>query len=171
MIEIKRADLMDDRVIALLGRVTFDETFGSLFTYRDDLLTYLDQTFSVAKITSSLSKLGNHYFVAECDGLPVGYAKIKCPSASPFINGTGCQLQKIYVLKQFHHAGIGRLLHHALIDHIATQRYPHVWLSVLQSNTQAINFYKREDYQPVGEHQFTIGREVFDFNVYSKQLI
>ncbi|MBK9734414.1 MAG: hypothetical protein IPO92_05360 [Saprospiraceae bacterium] len=56
MIEIRRAKINEAACISLLGRITFSETFGHLFSDKQDLLNYLDQTFSVDKIENSLTK-------------------------------------------------------------------------------------------------------------------
>jgi hypothetical protein len=43
--QIRPADAADAAVIALLGRITFGETFGHLFRdHQDDLRAYLDRT-------------------------------------------------------------------------------------------------------------------------------
>ena len=48
-INIRRAEPGDAEVVALLGRITFAETFAYLFEgHEDDLRTYLDYTFGVA---------------------------------------------------------------------------------------------------------------------------
>jgi hypothetical protein len=95
--EIRRAIPGDAKVVALLGRITFRETFGHLFLdHRDELRAYLDATFDVGKIGRSVCKPENAYWLAFVAGLPVGYAKLKHPSA-PTDQGdqNAVQLQKI----------------------------------------------------------------------------
>ena len=74
-IEIRKANLEDAQLVALLGRITFADAFGSFWA--EHLHDYLEKTFSVEKIRSSLSKENNVFFLAFADGLPVGYAKLK----------------------------------------------------------------------------------------------
>ena len=100
--KISRATEADATSIALLGRFTFTETFGHLFRDKNDLMEYYERTFAVEKLANSLKKGSNAYWLAHIDQLPVGYAKLKLHSPSPFIDSRNvCQLQKIYVLKDF----------------------------------------------------------------------
>lgn len=166
-ITLRKADTEDAGIIALLGRLTFRETFGALFAGREDeLQAYLDQTFSVTKIASSMAKPQNHYWLALLDELPVGYAKHKHPSANPIINDPApAQLQKIYVLSEFiaHHIG------HALLDAVtqaAVEAQIRVmWLTVLDSNERAIRFYERHGWTRAGNATFAIGTQDFSFLV------
>ena len=117
MIEIRIAEESDAEFIALLGRITFTETFGHLFFNNKDLLEYCNQTFSVEKIRSSLKKNSNIFWIAFVDKLPVGYSKLKLNSKSEFIKSKyTCQLQKIYVLKDFLSMKIGFRLQNVLIE-------------------------------------------------------
>ena len=101
-IKTRFAEEKDAEYIALLARITFTETFGHFFRDRQDLLNYYDSTFSVEKIERSISKSNNIYWISFIDRLPVGYAKLKLNSKSEFIDSENiCQLQKIYVLKDF----------------------------------------------------------------------
>ncbi len=45
-----------------------------------------------------------------------------------------------------------------------------IWLSVLKSNHRAIQFYKKNGFINIGNHNFQIGKEKFEFNVMSKIL-
>ncbi|MGB5821261.1 MAG: hypothetical protein WBG90_17385, partial [Saonia sp.] len=71
---IRIAKTADAEYIALLGRITFRETFGHLFEDNNDLLPYLDRTFSVPKIRTSIGKPSNVYWIAFVNELPIGYA-------------------------------------------------------------------------------------------------
>jgi diamine N-acetyltransferase len=137
-LDIIRAKPSDAAAVAPLGRITFAETFGDLFSdHRDDRRSYLDATFDVAKIERSLGKPENLYWLAQRNELPVGYAKLKYPSAPPGKPGRdAAQLQKIYVLRKFHGDGIGRALMASIrqASHLASL----IWLAVLSQNERAI---------------------------------
>lgn len=170
-IEIRIANKVDAGYIALLGRVTFTETFGHFFKDKKDLLDYYDLTFSVIKIENSLSKPNNLYWIAFVDRLAVGYAKLKLNSPSEFLEDEDlCQLQKIYVLKDFLSMKIGFQLQNQLLIKAKEKGFFKIWLSVLRGNERAINFYKKTGFQEIGKHDFQIGKEHFDFMAMSKQL-
>lgn len=111
MIQIRKATIDDAQHIALLGRITFTETFSEYFRDKRDLFDYYEQTFNVSKIKASLQKENNRYWIAFWNELPAGYAKMKVHSTTEFItDGNVSQLQKIYVLKEFLDKKIGKLL-------------------------------------------------------------
>jgi ribosomal protein S18 acetylase RimI-like enzyme len=165
--KVLKAQLDDAGVIALLGRITFKQTFGYLFVDRqDDLLAYLDRTFGVGKIMRSMGDPRKEYWLAFADGLPVGYAKLKYPSLTPLLDGEGVgQLQKIYVLKDFLEQGIGKLLLQTVLDHSVNLEIDALWLDVLNENARAIRFYEREGFDALGEDTYTIGALTFEFHL------
>lgn len=168
----RRATKSDASYIALLGRVTFTETFGDLFSDPQDLRDYYNKTFSVEKIEKSIAKSNNVYWISFVDRLPVGYAKLKLHSPSSFMETPAvCQLQKIYVMKDFLSMKIGFQLQNLLLDKAKEKKRKVIWLSVLNENERAINFYLKSGYELIGNHEFRIGQERFDFTAMSKQLI
>jgi len=169
-IEIRRANKDDARFIALLGRVTFTETFGHYFSDKQDLIDYYNSTFSVDKIENSFSKPNNVYWIAFVDRLPVGYAKLKLNSQSEFISDSNvCQLQKIYVLKNFLSMKIGFELQNLLLEKAKEKGFNEIWLSVLNSNERAIDFYLKNRFKEIGNHDFKIGKENFEAIAMSKR--
>ncbi|WP_298791157.1 GNAT family N-acetyltransferase [uncultured Allomuricauda sp.] len=168
--EISRATPSDATIIALLARITFTETFGHYFEDKSDLENYLDHTFNVKKLKSSLTNPNNLYWLAYLDELPVGYAKLKLNSPSSFLNESElCQLQKIYVLKDFLSKKIGLALQNVLLEE-AKSKAPKIWLSVLKENVRAIRFYEKNGFEKIGDHDFQIGKEHFEFQAMVKSL-
>ncbi|MCB0397552.1 MAG: GNAT family N-acetyltransferase [Flavobacteriales bacterium] len=172
MPDIRKATVEDAPIIALLGRITFNETFGHLFKDKNDLLAYHERTFSVAKIEGSLQDQENVFWIAFRDNLPIGYAKLKLNSPSEFIGSDSvCQLQKIYVLKDFLSLKVGLQLQETLLKEARERNYKTIWLSVLQGNDWAIGFYEKNDFKNIGVHHFQIGKEVFRFNAMARELL
>lgn len=168
--EIRLAKKEDAAFIALLGRITFTETFGHLYRDAQDLLDYYDRTFSVGKIEASLEKPDNVFWIAFVNRLPVGYAKLKLNSPSEFIAAEKvCQLQKIYVLKDFLSMKIGFELQNLLLRKAEELGFEKIWLSVLQSNERAIRFYRNNGFETIGNHDFRIGKEHFEFMAMGKE--
>ena len=75
-IEIRLAKKEDAQFIALLGRITFTETFGHFFRDQKDLIDYYNLTFSVQKIEDGIKKPNNIFWIAFVNRLPVGYANL-----------------------------------------------------------------------------------------------
>ncbi|GGG44220.1 GNAT family N-acetyltransferase [Bizionia arctica] len=170
-IQIRIANKQDAEFIALLGRVTFTETFGHLFNDKQVLFDYYNETFSVDKIENSIEKPNNIYWIAFADRLAVGYAKLKLNSQSEFITDNNiCQLQKIYILQDFLSLKIGFKLQNALLKKAKEKSFNKIWLSVFISNDRAINFYSKNGFKEIGNHDFQIGKDNFEFIAMAKQL-
>lgn len=168
---VRKALSADAEHIALLGWVTFRETFGPYFTNRTDLATYLQNTFNVAKIRTGLLKENNVFWLALVDELPVGFAKLKRVSHTDALrDGQPAQLQKIYVLSDFLAQKVGAALYEALLTEVRASSATDLWLVVLQANGRAIRFYEKQEFVGVGPTQFTIGSQTFDFLLMNKVL-
>lgn len=168
---IVEVNASDATYIALLARITFTETFGHFFADKADLYQYLGQTFGVQKIRNSIEKPNNIFWLAYIDELPVGYAKLKLNSPSKFIAAENvCQLQKIYVLKDFLSKKVGRSLQNELLSRAAMSNSEKIWLSVLKSNIRAVKFYGKNGFETIGDHDFQIGKEHFEFQAMAKSL-
>jgi ribosomal protein S18 acetylase RimI-like enzyme len=168
---VTRADRADAAVVALLGRITFAETFGYLFQqHPGDLRSYLDSTFDVTKIERSLGKTENAYWVASQDRLPIGFAKLKHPSPAPMQPvRDAAQVQKIYVLREFLGQSIGRdLLHQVMLE--AAGRARLLWLDVLRENERAIDFYAKRGFEAIGEDTYAIGVQRFRFHLMARPM-
>ena len=118
-----------------------------------------------------MKKQNNIFWIAFVNRLPVGYAKLKLNSSSEFIESKDvCQLQKIYVLKDFLSMRIGFKLQNSLLKKAKELSFNKIWLSVLNSNERAINFYKKTGFEKIGNHDFQIGKENFEFIAMLKTL-
>ena len=169
--QIRIAKTGDAASIASLGKQTFTETFGHLFRDEDELHFYLQNTFSTAKISSSLNKPNNVFWIAFVEKKAVGYAKLKLDSPSPFIEEKKVsQLQKIYVLKEYLSMKIGFKLQDALLSKAKEKGADTIWLSVLISNERAIGFYLKNGFELIGNHDYQIGKERFNFKAMAKKL-
>lgn len=164
-VTIRNANATDAAIVALLGRLTFQETFSPLFVeHQDELLRYLDWTFAPAKIAASIGKVDNRCWIAFIDGLPVGYAKLKLSSRSSDLEASApAQLQKIYVLSEFASRHVGRALMHEIRTEAERLNINKIWLNVLSTNERAIHFYERRGWTRAGEATFDIGSQSFHF--------
>lgn len=165
-IDIKPATAADAATIALLARITFGATFGHLFRDSMDLQNYYQKLFAVEKIRNGIAKAENLFWLATMDELPVGYAKLKLNSPTPSLDSVAvCQLQKIYILADVIGTGVGRQLQEIVLNTARDLAFQDLWLSVLHSNERALRFYKKNGYQEIGSHDYSIGKEDFHFKL------
>ncbi|MFC4720933.1 GNAT family N-acetyltransferase [Geojedonia litorea] len=165
-IEIKHADHQDLELLALLGRVTWAETFGTLFQREKDVKDYVDTNFSISAIKSYLENPNTYFWLAYYNGFPVGYAKIENHVKTELVQGTKvCKLRNIYVLKDFHSKKIGLALWSIMLEKVKELQCDKIWLAVLHTNDKAIKFYKDNEFYTVGDFNLNIGIDSFIMNI------
>lgn len=171
MLQFRRATGLDATVIALLGRVTFNESHENFVDDKKEFKAYLNTSFTVKQLKTELKDANNFFWLALKDDLPVGYAKLVINSESEFIaSDSVCRLERIYVLNEFLHLKIGKELQKLVFEKATDLKFNWIWLTVYIKNYTAINFYTRSDYEAVGTIDFSIGNRTYDNTVFAKKL-
>lgn len=167
-ITIIRADVSHAAAIATIGKKSFHETFSQFFKSKAELFKYLEETYDSIKIARSLRKESNVYFIALLDEVPVGFVKIKLNSLNDQIESISqMELQKIYVLPEYHSFGAGKALLNEVMR-LANKTQPdYLWLDVHTSNSKAIEFYEKNSFKKAGHHYFTIGTQTMEYYLLS----
>lgn len=165
-IEIIRADVSHIATIAMIGKKSFRNAFEHLFHRKEDLFEYLEYTYDLIKLAGSIRKENNVYLIALLEGKPVGFAKVKKHSLNDNIkSGAQMELQKIYILPEYHGAGAGTALLKE-IKNLALKIYPdYIWLDTYVSNEKAIRLYEKNGFKKIGKKYFTIGTQTFEYHV------
>lgn len=164
-IKIIKATVNEAAAIAVVGRQSFYDAFHSIFINKDELNVYLDKTYSVKKLEQSITNPGNLFYVAYKDDKAVGFAKIKKQSAHPQIaGGHQSELQKIYVLKEYHGSGVAQTMLNTVTDAVRNETIS-LWLNVHVSNQRAKRFYEKNGFAVAGKHYYTIGTQKFEFDL------
>src|SRR6266700_4584106 len=116
-IRVLQAGAEHEETIAITGRRSFQDTFASFFTSAGELQQYLDNTYHPAKISGSILKPNNVFFLALCNEKPAGFAKIKKQSLNKQVpSSRQTELQKIYVLPEYWGNGTGALLMESVLN-------------------------------------------------------
>jgi diamine N-acetyltransferase len=165
-ISIIKANAAHAPAIAGIGRQSFSDAFGPLFNSRKELQEYLDYTYATPKVASSLHKESNAFFLALANERPVGFVKLKKNSLNAQIDSLAqTELQKLYVLKEFHGTGAGAGLMRSAIQLAREERSEHLWLDTHIGNSRGIRFYEKNGFYICGRHYFTIGTQTFEYHV------
>lgn len=165
-IEIIKADVSHAAIIGTIGKKSFRRAFEHLFNNKEELLEYLENTYCPVKLAKSLRDEDNVYLLACFEGEPAGFAKIKKYSLNEHIESVAqMELQKIYVLQEYHGKGIGTALLKE-VKNVAKEVYPdYIWLDTHISNDNAIKLYEKNGFKKVGKYFFTIGTQTFEYHV------
>jgi len=170
-IEILFAKIDHAPGIAYIGRTAFRKAFGLLFNVPSELEEYLHYTYCVDKIAASIRKENNLYFLATADGIPAGFAKVKKHSLNEQLDSVfQAELQKLYVLQQYHGIGVGQALMDAVTSFVESFEPECLWLDTLINNDRAIRFYERNGFKKAGRHHFIIGSQTFEYFLMAMQV-
>ena len=122
---------------------------------------YLEEEFSVEKLTAECNNPESAFYFATLGGTIIGYLKLNVGQSQTEIkDDNDIEIERIYVLKEFHGKNVGQLLYEKAI-HIAEQTNAgYVWLGVWEKNMRAINFYTKNGFVPFDKHIFRLGNDV-----------
>ena len=158
-IEIQRVTLNDIDQLQKIGRQTFYETF-SAGNAEENMTKYLDEAFSIEKLTTELSENNAEFYFATLNANVIGYLKLNFgQSQTELQDDKGLEIERMYVLKDFHGKSVGQILYDKAI-HIARQKNAdYVWLGVWEDNPKAINFYRKNGFVEFDKHVFKLGND------------
>lgn len=156
-IEIKRVSLSDLNLLQIIGRRTFSETFAEGNT-EENMKKYLEEGFSDEKLTAELNNPDSEFYFACQENDVIGYLKINHgQSQTELKDETAMEIERIYVLNDFHGKNVGQVLYQKAIDIAKEKNADYVWLGVWEENPRAINFYKKNGFVEFDKHIFVLG--------------
>ena len=143
-----------------IGRQTFIETFSDANT-AENMQLYLEEGFSVEKLTAELMDKNASFYFAKLDSQAIGYLKLNIGSAQTELKDEkALEIERIYVLKEFHGLKVGQFLFDHAVQIAKKNRMEYIWLGVWEENKKAINFYKKNGFTAFDKHQFVLGNEI-----------
>ncbi|MBO9595699.1 MAG: GNAT family N-acetyltransferase [Niabella sp.] len=158
-ITIKKAAPDDVLLLQRIGRQTFSETFAASNT-EANMLKYLEEGFSAAKLTSELENGHSEFYFALLGQEVVGYLKLNTGSAQTEIkDNRSLEIERIYVLQSFQGKKVGQLLYDKALQVARDKGLEYLWLGVWEENQKAIRFYKKNGFAAFDKHIFKLGDE------------
>lgn len=159
-ITIRVADAGDAALIAEMSRTTFYDTFAAANT-KADMDKFLATQFSTELLMAEVGEPRNVFLIAEYDGKPVGYARLREDNNPPELAGLATlEIARIYAIKEMIGIGVGKALMQRSIAIAREKAKQVIWLGVWEKNKQAIAFYTRWGFQKFSEHPFIVGDDV-----------
>lgn len=156
-IEIKKVTIKDIAQLQKIGRQTFHETFSAGNT-EANMTKYLDEGFSIEKLRDELSDKNAEFYFATLGDNVIGYLKLNFgQSQTELQDDKALEIERIYVLKDFHGKNVGQLLCDQAIQIAGQKNADYVWLGVWEENPRAINFYRKNGFEEFDKHVFKLG--------------
>lgn len=158
-IHIKKVTLNNINQLQKIGKQTFYETFSDGNT-AENMTKYLDEGFSIEKLTTEISDNNAEFYFAALDEKIIGYLKLNFgQSQTELRDDKALEIERIYVLKDFHGKNIGQILYDKAIQVAKQKNADYVWLGVWEENPRAINFYKKNGFIEFDKHIFKLGND------------
>ena len=156
-IDIKKIGPEEILQLQKIGRQTFYETFFESNT-EENMKNYLENGFSIDKITSEVNNKNSEFYFAKLDEEVIGYLKLNFgKSQTELKDDKALEIERIYVLKEFHGKKVGQILYEKAIEIAKNKKSDYVWLGVWEENLRAINFYKKNGFVEFDKHIFKLG--------------
>lgn len=156
-IQVHKVSLNEIKQLQHISRVTFAETFSS-GNSEEDLQKYLHNAFSSEKLENELSDKYSEFYLAKQDGNIIGYLKVNFgPSQTELKHENALEIERIYVLKEFHGKKAGQLLFRKALNLAKQKQVDFIWLGVWEKNPRAIRFYEKNGFIQFDKHVFKLG--------------
>ncbi len=161
-VTIRRAKLKDAELITELGKETFYDAFANHpLMPAEDLRSYLDETFTVLRVSAELAEPNAIFLLAEIENEAVGYAKLERNSGAASINSQNpIKLKRLYAKQKFVGFGIGASLMKSCLAEAAKLDHDKIWLTVWENNLHAQNFYQKWQFETCGTIKFQLGKSL-----------
>lgn len=158
-IEIKKVTKNEIGQLQNISRQTFSETFSAGNT-EANMAKYLSEELSVEKLTVELNDKNTVFYFATLEENVIGYLKLNFgPSQTELQDDKALEIERIYVLKEFHGKNVGQIFYNKAIQISKQKNAGYVWLGVWEENPRAVNFYKKNGFVAFDKHIFKLGND------------
>lgn len=156
-IQVEQISLNEIEQLQIIGRQTFAETFSSKNS-DENMKEYLENGFSTEKLKAELADKNSEFYFAKLDEKIIGYLKVNFgPSQTEMKHENALEIERIYVLKEFHGKKVGQILFEKSIQIARDKNVDYVWLGVWEKNPRAIRFYEKNGFIQFDKHVFKLG--------------
>lgn len=168
---IKKVSLDDIDQLQQIGKKTFEETFSASNT-KENMVNYLEKSFSLEKLKTELNNKSSEFYFAVLDDRVIGYLKLNTGLAQTELkNKKALEIERIYVLNEFHGKKAGQLLHDKALEVADVKNAPYIWLGVWEKNPRAISFYRKNGFEEFDKHLFKLGDDEQTDILMKKELV
>jgi diamine N-acetyltransferase len=158
-IEIRKVSPDEVDQLQEIARQTFIEAFSAGNTEKN-MKKFLEETFSIEKLTAELNDRNSEFYFAEFDNNVIGYIKLNSgQSQTELKDDRALEIERIYVLKEFQRRNAGQLLYEKATEIARQANAEYIWLGVWDKNPRAISFYQKNGFVEFDTHIFKLGND------------
>lgn len=152
----------DAEPLSDIATTVFRDAYRSAFDSDRQVEEFIAKNLSPTALRSEIESARAWYLLGLVNGTAAGFLKLE-RSLPP--DCVGCrpsmEVGKLYVLKPFHGGGIANLLMQRGLDYARQCGVSQLWLCVWEKNPRAQAFYRRWDFEKVGEISISWSGVVF----------
>jgi ribosomal protein S18 acetylase RimI-like enzyme len=158
-ITVEQINISHLAALQQIGRQTFSETFAESNT-AENMSKYLEEAYSYEKLSAELNDTNSIFYFAMMDQSVIGYLKLNFgASQTELKDNNALEIERIYVLKEFHGKKVGQFLFDKAIEIAKEYHVAYVWLGVWENNKRALQFYTKNGFVEFDQHIFVLGDE------------
>ena len=165
----RKAKVTDVDKLSILFIAIYIQTYGQ-DGVSEEFATLINKQFSIERLTHIITNYPENIFVAEYKNNLVGVAEIEFDKKTPVGNFVGPELNKLYILDWFCGKGIGKGLLQEAEKVVQSKGFDKLWLWVYIKNERAISFYKKNNFEWIGNAFFQMQFNEYENLVFLKKL-
>ena len=120
----------------------------------------IDNRLTTEKLKTELTDKNAEFYFAELDDKVIGYLKANFGQSQTEMKGENAlEIERIYVLKEFHGKKVGQILYNKAIELAEEKSVEYIWLGVWEYNPRAIRFYEKNGFVAFDKHIFKLGND------------
>ena len=155
---IRQCTKDDLAVLQEISIQTYRDTFSTTNTVTD-MEDYLKKAYGLVKLNKEISNENTFFYFIITDQKVVGYVKLNIGAAQTDIKDDfSLEIERIYVRKELHGQKFGAVLMNKAIEMAKTYHKQYIWLGVWENNQRAFNFYQKNGFYKIGQHEFVMGK-------------
>ena len=156
---VRRAHRSDAKQLSAVAEATFRDSFAAMNT-PEDMALHCRTSYSEVIQAEEICNPNMVTLLCERGQRLIGFAQLRWGKAPSCVMATAPgEIQRLYVVNDWHGKGVARDLMNACIDEIRSHRSDVVWLGVWERNPRAIAFYRKLGFVEVGERVFRLGSD------------
>jgi len=155
-LQILKANIDHSDLIIELGRQTFIESHGHSASI-EDITCFNNKTYNKEILQKEFQDPNIQYHIIYYRGKAAGFSKIESYASNKYIKDIDVsKLDRIYLLTEFYHLGLGSKLLEYNIKLSKKEIQKGIWLAVWTENARAIKFYCKMGFKILGAHSYEI---------------
>jgi ribosomal protein S18 acetylase RimI-like enzyme len=154
---IRQAGSADAEVLVELAARIYYDTFAAVNT-PENMQAYISTSFTLPQFQAELNDPQAAFYLAEAGGQFAGYAKLLATHPPECVTGPApIELVRFYIDRQWQGTGLATKLLERCLKDAGRQGFKTMYLGVWEHNHRAIAFYRKWNFERVGEHIFQMG--------------